>query len=109
MGLGANLLRDPAVVLEEHALQNGDFGRHATRRLEIRRTEHLLGVVTHAKAFAGDPILTGHAVARHRDVADTVFLAPRTTIRTVQDALIDIGNRLGITLAVGDEHVHLGL
>ena len=35
VGLGANLLRDPVVVLEEHALENGDFGRHAVGRLEV--------------------------------------------------------------------------
>src|SRR3989344_4705001 len=29
VGLGANLLRDPVVVLAEHALENGDFGRRA--------------------------------------------------------------------------------
>lgn len=81
VGLGADLLRDPNVVLEEHALENGDFGRHAARRLEVRRTEHLLGVVSDAETVAFqtlDPVLAGRAVARDREVDDVVFLAPRT-------------------------------
>ena len=80
VGLGANLLRGPALVLEEHALENSDFGRHAVGRLEVRRTEHLLGVVTHTEAFAlepDDPVLAGRAVAGDREVDDAVFLAPR--------------------------------
>ena len=79
VGLGANLLRDPVVVLEEHALKNGDFGRHAVRRFEVRRTEHLLGVVSDAETLAFqtlDPVLAGRAVARDREVDDAVFLAP---------------------------------
>ncbi|TSC69125.1 MAG: hypothetical protein G01um101456_324 [Parcubacteria group bacterium Gr01-1014_56] len=81
-GLGANLLRDPIVVLEEHALENGDFGRHAVGRLEVLRTKHLLGVVAHAEALAlepGDPVLAGRAVAGDREVDDAVFLAPQGT------------------------------
>lgn len=81
VGLGADLLRDPVVVLEEHAFENGDFGRHAARRFEIRRTEHLLGVVSDTETVAFqtlDPVLAGRAVARDREVDDTVFLAPRT-------------------------------
>ena len=65
VGLGADLLRDPVVVLEEHALENGDFGRHAVGRLEVRRTEHLLGVVSDAETVAFqtlDPVLAGRAV-----------------------------------------------
>ena len=79
-GLGADLLRDPVVVLEEPALEDGDFGRHAVGRLEVRRTEHLLGVVAHAEALAlesGDPVLAGRAVAGDREVDDAVFLVPR--------------------------------
>src|SRR3989344_8425226 len=81
VGLGANLLRGPALVLEEHALENSDFGRHAVGRLEVRRTEHLLGVVSDAEAFApepGDPALAGRAVGCDREVDNAVFLAPRT-------------------------------
>ncbi len=81
VGLGANLLRDPVVVLEEHALENGDFGRHAARRFEVRRTEHLLGVVSDAETVAFqtlDPVLAGRAVAGDREVDDAIFLAPRT-------------------------------
>ena len=81
VGLGANLLRDPVVVLEEHALENGDFGRHAARRLEVRRTEHLLGVVSDAETVTFqtlDPVLAGRAVGGDREVDDAVFLAPRT-------------------------------
>ena len=80
VGLGADLLRDPVVVLEEHALENGDFGRHAVGRLEVRRTEHLLGVAAHAEALAlesGDPVLASRAVAGDAEVDDPVFLAPR--------------------------------
>ena len=81
VGLGADLLRDPVVVLEEHALENGDFGRHAIGRLEVRRTEHLLGVVSGAETIVFqtlDPVPTGRAVAGDREVDDAVFLAPRT-------------------------------
>lgn len=81
VGLGENLLRDPVVVLEEHALENGDFGRHATRRLEVRRTEHLLGAVCDAETVAFqtlDPVLAGRAVAGDREVDDAIFIAPRT-------------------------------
>ncbi len=81
VGLGANLLRDPVVVLEEHVLENGDFGRHAAGRLEVRRTEHLLGVVSDAETVAFqtlDPVLAGRAVGGDAEVDDAVFLAPRT-------------------------------
>ena len=81
VGLGADLLRDPVVVLEEHALEDGDFGRHAGRRLEGRRSEHLLGVVSDAETVAFqtlDPVLAGRAVGSDREVDDAVFLAPRT-------------------------------
>ena len=81
VGLGANLLRDPVVVLEEHALENGDFGRHVVGRLEVRRTEHLLGVVSDAETVAFqtlDPVLAGRTVGRDAEVDDTVFLTPRT-------------------------------
>jgi hypothetical protein len=81
VGLGANLLRDPVVVLEVHALENRDFGRHAARRLEIRRTEHLLGVVSDAETVAFqtlDPVLAGRAVGGDAEVDNAVFLAPRT-------------------------------
>lgn len=82
VSFGANVIRDPALVLEEYALENGDFARHATRRLERRRSEHLLGVVIHAKTFSlksGDPVLAGRAVARDREVDNAVFLAPQTS------------------------------
>ncbi|PIR89465.1 MAG: hypothetical protein COU07_01015 [Candidatus Harrisonbacteria bacterium CG10_big_fil_rev_8_21_14_0_10_40_38] len=78
-GLGANLLRDPIVVLKETAQKNGDFGREALGWLEARRTEHLLGGVTYAEAVAFqtlDPVLAGRAVRGDREVDDTVFLAP---------------------------------
>lgn len=78
-GLGANIIRDPVVVLEEPALENGDFSRHAGGRLEVRRTEYAICVVSHAETLAlqaRDPVLTGRAVALHREVDDTVFLAP---------------------------------
>ena len=81
VGLGANLLRDPVVVLEEHAPQNRDLGREAPRRFEVRRTEHLFGVVSDAETVAFqtlDPVLAGRAVGGDREVDDAVFLAPRT-------------------------------
>ncbi len=81
VGLGANLLRDPVVVLEEHALENRDFGRHAARRFEVRRTEHLLGVVSDAETVVFqtlDPIFAGRAIAGDREVDDAVFFTPRT-------------------------------
>lgn len=82
VSLGADLLRDPVVVLEEHALENGDFGRHAARRLEVRRTEHLLGIVSDAETVAFqtlDPVLAGRAVGGDAEVDDAVFLTPRTS------------------------------
>ena len=82
VGLGVDILRDPVLVLEGHALENRDFGRHAARRLEVRRTEHLLGVLAHAEFFAfesGDPVLAGRTVASDREVDDAVFLVPRAS------------------------------
>lgn len=82
VSLGANLLRDPVVVLEEHALENGDFGRHAVGRLEGRRSEHLFGIVSDAETVAFqtlDPVLACRAVGGDREVDDAVFLAPRTS------------------------------
>jgi len=81
VGLGANLLRGPVVVLEEHTLENGDFGRHAARRLEVRRMECPLGAYSDENIFAlepGVPTLAGRAVAGDAEVDDAVFLAPRT-------------------------------
>jgi len=81
VGFGTDLLRDPVVVLEEHALENGDFGRHATRRLEVRRTKYLIGVVADAETVAFqtlDPVLASRAVGCDAEVDDAVFLAPRT-------------------------------
>ena len=81
VGLGADLLRDPVVVLEEHPLEDGDFGRYAVGRLEIRRTEHLFGVVSDAETVTFqtlDPVLAGRAIAGDAEVDDAVFLTPRT-------------------------------
>ena len=81
VGIGTDLLRDPVVVLEEHALENRDFGRHAVGRLEIRRTEHLLGVVSDAETVAFqtlDPVLADRAIGGDAEVDDAVFLTPRT-------------------------------
>ena len=81
--LGTNLPRDSVVVLEEHTLENGNFGRHATRRLEVRRTEHLLGIVIYAETIAFqtlDPVLAGRAVGGDAEVDDAVFLAPRKRV-----------------------------
>lgn len=81
VGIGANLRSDPALVLEEHALENGDLDRHAVGRLEVRASEHRPGAVSNAEAFAlepGDPVLAGRAVAGDREVDAAAFLAPRT-------------------------------
>ena len=101
--LVANLRRVQVLVTEETARKNDCFGRHATRRLEVRGTEHLLGIVTHTEAFAlepGDPVLAGRAIALDRKVDDAVFLAPGTSGGSIQDALVDVGDCHGITLAV---------
>lgn len=45
VGLGTNLRRDSVAVLEECTLENGNFGRHATRRLEVRRAKHIPGAL----------------------------------------------------------------
>lgn len=74
-----DLLRDPVAVLEEHALENRDFGCHATRRLEVRRTEYLPGVVSDAEAFALetlDPVFASRAIAGDREVDDAIFFSP---------------------------------
>src|SRR3989344_3776390 len=80
--LVANLRRVSVVVLEETARKNGDFGRHAARLLEGRRTEHPLGVVVfEAEAFAfqaRDPANARRAVGGDAEADDAVFLAPRT-------------------------------
>ncbi len=83
-----NLLGDPIVIiLEEHALEDGDFGRHARGRLEVLGPEHALGVISDAEAFlleARDPFLAGRSIALDREVDDTVLLAPGT---------LEFGNR----------------
>lgn len=80
--IGANLLRSPpVVVLEEHALENGDFSRHAGGRLEVRAAEYLFGVVADAEVIVFqtlDPVLASRAVGGDREVDDAVLFAPRT-------------------------------
>ena len=78
-GLRTDLLGDPVVVTEEHALQDGDLRGHAARGPKVRRSEHLLGVSTHAQALAlqpRDPGQAGRAIAGHRKVDHAIFLAP---------------------------------
>ncbi len=85
VGLGTNLLRDPIVVLEEHALEDGDLGGDTGGRPEVRRTKHALGVIPDPEAFAlepFDPLGTGRAVGRNAEMAiesldDGVRLAGR--------------------------------
>jgi len=79
-GLGADILRGAPGIHEECALQDGDFGRDALGRLEVGRTEHLLGVADAETVTLQtlDPVLAGRAVRGDREVDDTVFLAPRT-------------------------------
>ena len=89
VGFGIDLLRDPVVVLEEHAPKNSDFGRHATRRLEVRRTEHLLGVVSDAETVAFQtlgPVLAGRAVAGDRKEDDVILFTPCLGLRFVGDS-----------------------
>lgn len=79
VGLGADLPGDAVVVTEEHALQDRDLGRHAIGWFEVRRAKQLLGIVANSIATllqAGDPLFTGRAVARDREVNDAVLLAP---------------------------------
>ena len=81
LGLGADLLGDPVVVLEEHSIENRGLGRHAVGRLEGGRTEHLFGIVSDAETVAFqtlEPVLAGRAVGCDAEVDDAVFLAPRT-------------------------------
>ena len=77
----ANLLGGSIVVLEEHALEDGNLGHDATSRLEVFGPEHALGIVPDPEAFlleACDPFLAGRAVTRDREVDDTILLAPGT-------------------------------
>ncbi len=65
VGFGTDLIRDPVVFLKERTLENRDFGCHAVGWIEIRRTEHLLGVVSNTEVFAFqtlNPGLAGRAV-----------------------------------------------
>lgn len=76
---GTNLLRDPIVVLEKHAFEDSDLGGDARGRLEVRRTEHALGVIPDPEAFAlepFDPLWTSRAVGRNAEVDDAVLFAP---------------------------------
>ena len=110
VGLGANLLRDPVVVLEEHALEDRDFGRHAARRLEIRRTEHLLGVVSDAETVAFqtlDPVLAGRAIAGDREVDDAVFLTPQTDRFGNREFVAEKTERHVVTTELLDDGVEL--
>lgn len=77
--VGTNLLGDPIVVLEEYALEDGDFGRHARGWLEVRGKEQDLGVVHDPEAFllkTPNPLFTGRSIAHDREVDDAVLLAP---------------------------------
>ena len=77
--LGTNLLRNPIVVMEEPALEDGDLSGNTGGRLETPRTEHTFGVDAQMEAFAPepfDPLRTGRAVGRDAEVDDAVFLAP---------------------------------
>src|SRR3989338_8137630 len=81
VGFDADFLGAPAFVLEEHALENSNFGRHAIGRLEIRRTEYVLGAITHVETLtiqALDPVLASCAVGGDREADDAIFLVPRT-------------------------------
>ncbi len=80
VSFGTNLFRRDLVVgvAEERALEDSDFGRHAIGRLEVRRTEYLLDIVSDvAVAFQTlNPVLAGRAVGGNREGNDVVFLAP---------------------------------
>lgn len=79
VGLGTNLFHDPIVVLEEHALEDGDLGGDTGGRLEIRRAEHAFGVVAQTEALALetlDPLGTSRAVGRNAEVDDAVLFTP---------------------------------
>jgi len=79
VGLGTNLLRGAVVVLEEHALENGDFGGHAGSRLEVRRAEHALGVVAQTETLlfqTPDPFLAGRAVRSDAEVDYPILFPP---------------------------------
>ncbi len=65
VGLCTDLLRDPVVVREDHALENGNVCRDAIGRLEVRGTEHLRGAAFNAETVALqtlDPALASRAV-----------------------------------------------
>jgi hypothetical protein len=79
VGLGTNLLRDPIVVLEEHALEDGDLGGDTGGRLEIRRAEHAFSVVAQTEALVLetlDPLGTSRAVGCNAEVDDAVLFTP---------------------------------
>lgn len=76
-----DLLRDPIVVLEEHALEDDDLVGHAVGRLEVVRAKQLLGIVAQAEVLAFqtlDPPLAGCTIAGNRKVDNTVLFAPCT-------------------------------
>ncbi len=106
VGLGANQARDAILVLEEHALQDRDLVGHALRRLEVRRKEHALRVLTEAEAHlleALDPLGTGRAVGGDAKIDHAVLLAPAAD-RLDDDPLtgVDPANRF---VRVADAHM----
>ena len=81
LGFGPDLFGDPVTVVEEHALQDGDFVDHARGGLEIPRAKHELGFIaqTFSLAFqASDPVFTGGAVRDDHEVDHTISFGPAT-------------------------------
>ncbi len=75
----ADVAGNTVVVLEEQALEDGDFGRHAFRRLEVRRTKLAFGVVARTEALLFetlDPLGTSRAVGSDANVDDAVLFTP---------------------------------
>lgn len=117
VGLGTNLFRDPIVVLEEHALEDGDLGGDTGGRLEIRRAKRAFGAGAQTEALALeplDPLETSCAVGSDAEVDDAVLFTPtrfRKTRchRSVLECLKNVGKLSGVTSSIKNELVDRSL
>ncbi len=80
IGLGADVLGDAVVVLEERTLEDDDLVRTRDRRLELFRTKHAFRVVSHPIAFRLRPrnplVARRRLVERDREVDDAINFTP---------------------------------
>ena len=91
ISIRSDITREPVFILKNTRQKNGDFGHHTFGWNEVRRTEHLLGIVPNIITVAFqtlDPVLAGRAITLDREVNNAIFFAPRTAAHSFLLALI---------------------